>query len=253
MGRRRENAGLWHRPRGSISERAAPHYFVPSFAIRRAATPDGELVEMLGKLKKELKKEYGKTYRVYQPGQVSMTVIQQGKLVERVREADEHPSIGRMRTLAHTIGDSLLSRIESTKPGLMLPVGRVDSFGDKTQNKLGFTPNGWKGYNARYAAQGIEDETLPLSLIVDEHKIAVGSIAAAFANNKRFVVDGLARTPHVVLAERAGARIPDHELRDVAGIVDEILPNELALDDPVIYFRPYRSAAVETMYVRLAG
>ena len=97
-------------------------YFVPSFAIRRRAEQDEQLVSFL----KGIRSILGSTYRVHEPSSISMTVVEQAKMVERLREAGERPEPTKVESLAHDIADSLESNLKGTPSSINVPIGIVD-------------------------------------------------------------------------------------------------------------------------------
>ena len=226
-------------------------YFVPSFAIRRRAEQDEQLVSFL----KGIRSILGSNYRVHEPSSISMTVVEQAKMVERLREAGERPEPTKVESLAHDIADSLESNLKGTPSSINVPIGIVDVFGGR-ENKLGFIPRGWKGYNARYAREDFDGNKLPLGMIVDENRLAVGGIATAFAHNKRLVMDGITRTPHATFATKYRGKIQRSEFRDISSeiswfIEEDMQTSELAFSDPVIYPKYEVGHTPEPIYIRV--
>ena len=227
------------------------NYFVPSFAIRRRAEQNDELITFL----KGIRSILGGSYHVHEPSSISMTVIEQSKVVERLREAKERPEPTKIMSLAHDVADSLASNLKGTPRSIRVPIGIVDVFGNH-ENKLGFIPKGWRGYNARYAREDFEGSKLPLGLIVDENRLAVGGIATAFAHNKLLVMDGITRTPHSTFATKNRGKVQKSEFRDISSeiswyIEEEMQVPELAFSDPIIYPKYEIGHTPEPIFVRV--
>lgn len=233
------------------SKSNAESYFVPSFSIRRQASEVDKLEEFLTNVKGNI----GRGYEIFQPEDVSMTVIEQAKMTIQLREARERPEPEKIESLARNIASGLFRLLEDTDPGIDLPIGILSRFGSNgRRNKIGFVPRGWKGYHAKYARINEDGEKLPVGLIVDESIFAVGSIATAFSHNNRFVINGLARTPHVTFVKKIVGDITDSEFRDIAGgimeVVEDMESQDLMFDDPVIYPKLYRRERAEPIAVR---
>ena len=244
----RRHSGNW--ARGHLTdEEPTPKYFVPTFSIRRNVSLDDRVTT---NMQKRLRKALGPHYDILPPARMGLTIVEQRKFIERLREARIMPAAKEMTELALSTRDGLEEILKNKPSTLVVPVrDTVSVFGAK-DNKLTIEPLGWKGYNARYASENEFGEPLPLASIVVENKFAIGSISAAMAHNRTFVVDGLARPPHITLAKKRGT-ITDRELRRVNNSVQDILPNELTLEDPVIYLRAERQGPVEPIYVRTSG
>lgn len=252
MGRhnQRSAGGYGRNKLRSQNDYSRENYFIPSFSIRRQAEQNEELFRFL----KGVQGVLGRTYRVFDPTNVSMTIIEQSKMIERLRDAKEKVDPTKSEKLALSIADSLRTNLENSTNNLRVPIGIIDTFG-RYNNKLGFIPRGWKGFNGRYARENHNGEKLPLGIIVDENRLAVGGLATAFAHNKSLVWDGITRTPHASFAVKRKGKIHKSEYRDISSelvdLVDDMNITELSFNDPVIYPKYEIGQLSDPIYVRL--
>jgi hypothetical protein len=238
-------------PRGNLREHGPNRYFVPSFSVRRSVALDEEHRDGVVEMLRDVKEILGKGYDVLPPSDLGMTTVNKTKFIERMREADARPNAHDIRSLALATRDGLARLLGGAPEELGIPTGKVDRFGSRN-NAIGVVPRGWKGYRARYALEDDMGERLPLGAITTENQYCIGVIATAMADNNKFIVDGLARTPHITLANRKRGGIPDHEKRVITAEIEEALPEVITLTDPIIYLRAERrcTAEEEVIYVR---
>lgn len=243
----RRTAKKNRRPKSYAS--TAPQYFVPSFSVRRRVLITPELKEFA----KELKGLLPRNYRVFDPRKFGLTIIEQRKLVDRFRLADEHPEPAAMENVANRLAKEIKHSLIAVPRRLTMPTGRIDGFGDNgNKDTLGVIPNGWKGFTAHYADKGLDKQVLPMPVIIREADLCVGALTNAFGGSEQlqqgFSAVGFSRTPHISFARKEkGGPLSDSEIQSQSTTIDEIMPETFELFDPVIYLRlsPYQKSPIE--------
>jgi hypothetical protein len=231
----------------------SPH-FVPAFSImREVLVDDGVAEELQREISEKLRQEASKKNSKLKPSLVghltahhhtrlSMTVVERSMFIRLMRDADMHPTADGMEQLAYSVRDGLEKLLKDTDRPLRLPLGQLAKFGEgDDKRKIGVVPNGWRGFGARYADRDEAGKLTPLGLIVAENELCVGAITNAMADHPRFMSGGLTRTPHVTLLTKAD-KIREHEMRLLAPIISDSLPDEFNFSDPRIFLKTGRRA-----------
>lgn len=217
----------------------APEFFVPSFAMRRPLLKTPETIDFV----RQLKERMPKNWRVFTPGSLALTLVEQKGLVKEFRQQDECPDPERIEKVARSVARQLKQSLVGVPRRLEIPTGQVFAFGEKhNRRKLGVIPADWRGFSAPYDERGPDKVVLPMPIIVRETNIAIGSIANEFAGNGSLASGlrtmAMGRTPHITFAQKVeGGSISQTEEHAFAGLIDEIMPPTLTAFDPILFLR----------------
>lgn len=224
-----------------LQQQLHPEYFVPMFGVSRRVYPTEETQDFLQKLKADLPKNYN----VLNVRSLHMSILNQRKIIGRVREEEFLPDEGQIIESAETTAENLKKSLEGVPRRLDVPVGRVDSFGDPgRQTKVGISPKGWKGFTARYAERAADAQKtiLPMPVIIRETNIVLGNVITALGGNEGvngIHTAGLATTPHITVAQKQkGGSISQSEIQGMSAIVEQAMEDvgleAFSLLDPVV-------------------
>jgi hypothetical protein len=256
---RRRDPATYHSPRDTIeldrrSRRKHKElgvvyhgFFVPSFGVKRPVRVSEELIEFTENLKSVLPKNY----KVRNPRSLSMTLSEQGFIVNKFRSIGICPEPEIVSKIANTMQGDLKQSLKGVPRWLDLPIGEVDSFGKKgSPTRVGLVPNGWRGFGRHYGernlgVKGSKSEVLPLPVIVRESNIIAGAIINGFSMYEDFEgtsgrLNPTNRNPHITIAEKQrGGSISQSEMMAIEGIVKEVMPEEMTVElfDPVTFVR----------------
>ncbi len=228
------------RKKGQRAEAASvPDFFVPSFAIRRPLLKTPETIDFVRQLKERLPKNW----RVFTPGSLALTLVEQKGIVKEFRKQEECPDPERIERVARSVARQFKQSLVGVPRRLEIPTGQIFAFGEKNhRRKLGVIPAEWKGFSAPYEERGADKAVLPIPIIVRETNIAIGAIANEFAGNGTLVSSlrtmAMGRTPHITFAQKVeGGSISQTEEHAFAGLINEIMPPMLTAFDPLIFLR----------------
>jgi len=188
---------------------------------------------------------------------VGITQIEQRKMIKRLHKAGAELSAEQVEEMAHSVADQIRQSIKGAPRRMEMPVGRVYKFGDDG-NRLGVVPLGWKGFSARYARRGDNNERLLMPMLVRETNVAVGGIAnflheQGSPGDDMRVRDISAGTPHITFAQRKKGYISQSEERALAQPLESIMPESFAVFDPVIFLKLRQGDPARPIFVRSPG
>ncbi len=277
MGSRgRGNPQTYHSPRGALSNKnrrqkrqakqmgydPGPNFFVPSFRVRRPVIVTDELRDFLADVRKILPRNY----RVVEPENLAMTILEKRILIDRFRAINYQPEAGEIASVAEAVRESLGKNLSQRGISRRLPfqLGRVSDFGSyDSPNKLGIEPRGWKGFKAHYSEfgpdqdRGTVHEHPLMPIIIDEANLCAGAIVNNFTSYaeeyaKFSSVNPFNRTPHITIAKRKRGFISQSELSGIAGSLQELISSTgtLELFDPIVSYKSETGSTPELFTVR---
>lgn len=216
---------------------AHSRFFVPTFGARRQLVPDAAAHEFYAKLTEFCRP---KPYKPYPIRKMGITILGQNRITDMFLRADVQPGAPDMLDLAVNVRDAVGSAVKSNPHVLKVPLGQVAIFGN--DNKIAATLEGWKGFDRRYAPRDEERKPLANHQIVREMNAAVGEVVQFIEGG----IDGSGeyvevdtqiiqrQTPHFTFAEKPKGQISNGERVDIAGRIQEFMPEELDFFDPII-------------------
>lgn len=236
-----------HPPRNLLREanQHKDNKFMPSLAIRRAVVMEPAEAKAIRRairrnLKAVLPRERVKGYDIVNPTDWSLTLIENKKLINQLRQADARPSSKDMMALAGLLQVMLLRQLRGSPEQLPLPLGDLDRFGKGSPKKaVGVTPLGWRGPRARYTTLAESEASQPLGVLVAENLVCIDALSGAktLKLSEAAARSTLSRTPHITVVKNMNG-IRDHEFDLIEPAIQAALPDEISLADPVIYVRP---------------
>ncbi len=256
MGRR--NLGHLARDRLRQSrEYNQPKVFIPSLSVERPVLMDDK---ESGEYRRNVYKQLGKRisdkhrrFRVLRLNEMRMKVVDQHAFVNRLQESGTKPSADDMIGLAEILKGRLLRLLEDSPTHQSLVLGEVARFKEpdikrpnRIQQSIGVSPTGWHGDSAAYASRDENGQLTPLGTIIELRRLCMLTITE---NDDQLNTKGILPPPHVPLLGNV-AQIREEDFRSIQTGMNEALPNEFVIGDPVIYVRTERQAKVLALPVR---
>lgn len=229
--------------------------FVPSFRItRKVSLADSDIAEAQDEIAKEMRKRFPNTpqrYKVKPAKALHLTLVEQRDLIEHFRATGVSPKSHDIKQVAHAIRDGLAEQIAADSGPLELPLGQLAVFGNhSTCIGVSVGPKSWRSVESRYACRD-EGRRTPFGILFEESELCQSVLDKQFSRRyPRFSAQQLRRPTHITLLRKSNSPFHRAEARHLMGIMREIMPASVTLEDPVIRLRAGRGQnQVETIPV----